>query len=261
MPPETSDKSPKMSREDIERYARHLVLKEIGGPGQNKLLGTRIAIVGAGGLGGPAALYAAAAGIGHITIIDHDEVDLSNLQRQIQFTQNDIGAPKAEQLASALSAINASITVKAEPVRLTDKNAQKLLGGHDLIMDGTDDFAVRFIINKTSRHLNIPLISGALGRFDGQVGLFNATPDAPCYQCFVPDSPPDAQTCAAVGVVGALAGIIGSMMALEAVKHITGAGESLSGSLYLYDGLQSKGRRIGLPKDPDCPLCGSDNKI
>jgi len=126
-------------------------------------------------------------------------------------------------------------------------------------MDGTDDFAVRFIVNKVSRQLGTPLISGALGRFDGQVGLFNTTPDAPCYQCFVPDIPPDAQTCAAVGVVGALAGIIGSMMSLEAVKHITGAGQSLSGHLYLYDGLQSKGRRIGLPKDPDCKLCSLDN--
>lgn len=246
-----------MSPEDVERYARHLVLKEIGGPGQNKLSAARLVIVGAGGLGGPAALYAAAAGIGHITIIDHDKVDLSNLQRQIQFTENDIGAPKAQRLASALSAINSVINIEIAPVRLTDENAQTLLSGHDLIMDGTDDFAVRFIVNKVSRQLGIPLISGALGRFDGQVGLFNAAPDAPCYQCFVPAIPPDAQTCAAVGVVGALAGIIGSMMSLEAVKHITGAGQSLNGHLYLYDGLQSKGRRIGLPKDPNCPLCSA----
>jgi len=233
-----------MSPEDVERYARHLVLKEIGGPGQNKLSAARLVIVGAGGLGGPAALYAA-------------KVDLSNLQRQIQFTENDIGAPKAQRLASTLSAINSVINIKIAPVRLTDENAQTLLSGHDLIMDGTDDFAVRFIVNKVSRQLGIPLISGALGRFDGQVGLFNAAPDAPCYQCFVPAIPPDAQTCAAVGVVGALAGIIGSMMSLEAVKHITGAGQSLNGHLYLYDGLQSKGRRIGLPKDPNCPLCSA----
>ena len=249
----------KMSGEDVERYARHLVLKEIGGPGQNKLLQTRLAIVGAGGLGGPAALYAAAAGIGHITIIDPDAVDLSNLQRQIQFSQNDIGAEKSTRLKDRLSALNANLSVATVTERLTENNAHSLLSGHDIIMDGTDNFETRFTVNKISRALNIPLISGALGRFDGQVGLFNAAPNAPCYQCFVPSAPPDAQTCENVGVVGALAGIIGSMMTLEAVKHITGAGQSLSGHIYLYDGLKSEGRRIRLPKDPDCKICSLGN--
>ena len=244
-----------MSAQEVERYARHLVLKEIGGPGQNKLRAARLAIVGAGGLGGPAALYAAAAGIGHITIIDHDAVDLSNLQRQIQFTQNDIGTSKAERLAAGLTQLNSELTINSHAVRLTAQNAKTLLSGHDLIMDGTDDFAVRFIVNKSAYDLKIPLLSGALGRFDGQVGLFNTGLDAPCYQCFVPEAPPDAQSCAQVGVVGALAGIIGSMMALEVVKYFTGAGESLAGHIYLYDGLNSTARRIRLPKDPNCPIC------
>jgi len=245
-----------MTPTQIERYARHLVLKDIGGPGQNKLLKARLVIVGAGGLGGPAALYAAAAGIGHITIIDDDAVDLSNLQRQIQFTNADIGKPKANSLAQSLKAINSDISCDVHPVRLTKENAQDLLRGHDIIMDGTDDFKARFAVNSASHALAIPLISGALGQFDGHVGLFNETKTAPCYQCFVPEVPPNAQTCAQVGVVGALAGMIGSMMALEAVKYITGAGESLAGKLYLYNGLTSESRKISLPKDPACPMCG-----
>ena len=250
-----------MTPTQTKRYARHLVLKEIGGPGQNKLLASRLAIIGAGGLGGPAALYAAAAGIGHITIIDDDLVDLSNLQRQIQFSFNDIGQSKAKNLSATLSALNSDLTLTSHNQRLTAENAHKLLSGHDMIMDGTDSFETRFLINQASYDLNIPLMSGALGRFDGQVGLFNSSSDAPCYQCFVPSLPPHAETCSAVGVVGALAGVIGSMMSLEAIKYITGAGESLAGSIYLYDGLQSQGRRVRLPKDPNCPVCSSPAEL
>ena len=244
-----------MTPAQIERYARHLVLKEIGGPGQNKLLATRLVIIGAGGLGGPAALYAAAAGIGHITLIDDDSVETSNLQRQIQFAQTDLGQTKATILANKLMALNPDLTIHSVTARLTASNATDLLVGHDIIMDGTDDFKTRFIINHASHKLSIPLMSGALGRFDGHVGLFNATNDAPCYQCFVPEIPPNSATCSEVGVVGALAGIIGSMMALETIKHITNAGETLSHHIYIYDGLRSEGRRIRLPKDPDCPIC------
>ena len=244
-----------MTPTQIERYARHLILKEIGGPGQNKLLGTRLVIVGAGGLGGPAALYAAAAGFGHITIIDDDRVDLSNLQRQIQFTQANIGHAKAESLEQSLRALNSDVKCHIRAKRLTGENAKDLLSGHDIIMDGTDDFNARFAVNAASHELGIPLISGALGRFDGQVGLFNSHKNAPCYQCFVPHIPPDFETWAQVGVIGALAGIIGSMMTLEAVKYITGAGESLAGKLYLYNGLTSESRKVSLPKDPACPLC------
>jgi len=244
-----------MTPTQIQRYARHLVLKEIGGPGQNKLLASRIVIVGAGGLGGPAALYAAAAGIGHITIIDDDVVEVSNLQRQVQFIHSDIGKSKADSMVNTLTDLNPGLTLKSHSIRLTADNAHSLLSGHDLILDGTDDFSVRFAINQASYNLGIPLLSGALGRFNGQIGLFNTDKDAPCYQCLVPDIPPNAESCAEVGIIGALAGVIGSMMTLEAIKYLTGAGNNLAGKLYLYDGLSRESRTINLPKDPACSIC------
>lgn len=244
-----------MKPDDVTRYARHLVLKEIGGPGQQALLGARIAIIGAGGLGGPAGLYLAAAGIGHITLIDDDVVDLSNLQRQIQFQTEDIGAAKTERMAQSLSRINPEVTLSSHAVRLTDKNAQDLLAGHDVILDGVDDFASRFAINQACLALGIPLVSGALGRFNGQVSCFKNDGHNACYRCLVPEIPPHAQTCSQVGIIGALAGIIGSVMALETVKIITGAGEPLFGKLWLYDGLTTQARKIKLPRDPACPAC------
>lgn len=244
-----------MTPTQIKRYARHLVLKEIGGPGQNKLLSSRLVIIGAGGLGGPAALYAAAAGIGHITLIDDDVVELSNLQRQIQFTERHIGQPKAAAMADHLRDLNSDLSVKAVETRLTAANAGQLLSGYDLILDGTDSFAARFAINQASYRLKTPLLSGALGRFNAQISLFNTEPDSPCYQCFVPEAPPQAESCAEVGIIGALAGVIGAMMALEAVKYITGAGESLAGKLYIYNGLNAQSRKLNLPKDPACPIC------
>ncbi|MGB6230191.1 MAG: HesA/MoeB/ThiF family protein [Litorimonas sp.] len=237
----------------IDRYARHLVLKEIGGPGQNALLEARIALVGAGGLGGPAALYLAAAGVGRITLIDDDAVSLSNLQRQIQFETDDIGRSKAEVLAARLGGINPDVTVEALAERLDAENAQTLLAGHDLIFDGTDSFATRFTVNEAALALGIPLLSGAVGRFDAQVGLFGAP--GPCYRCFVPELPPQEETCAEVGVVGALTGIAGSVMALEAVKWITGAGETLAGRLWVHDGLTGESRTVRLARDPACVAC------
>ena len=244
-----------MTPEAVTRYARHLVLKEIGGPGQQALLGARVAIIGAGGLGGPAGLYLAAAGIGHITLIDDDAVDLSNLQRQIQFQTQDIGQPKTRAMAQNLSRINPEITLSTHRLRLTDKNAQELLAGHDIILDGVDDFASRFALNEAALALGIPLVSGALGRFNGQVSCFKNDGHSACYRCLVPEIPPGAQTCSEVGIVGALAGIIGSVMALETVKIITGAGEPLFGKLWLYDGLNAQARTIALPRDPACPAC------
>lgn len=245
-----------MTPTQIERYARHLVLKEIGGPGQAALLDAKVAIVGAGGLGGPVGLYLAAAGVGHITIIDDDDVDLSNLQRQIQFSEDDINSPKAHSLSKRLSALNQDVFIRPVGQKLTVENAVELLQGHDLILDGVDDFETRFATNAASLSLGIPLISGALGRFNGQISLFNATPDAPCYRCLVPDIPPDVETCSQVGIIGALAGIIGAQMAMEAVKFVTKAGQNLSGRLYLYDGLKSESRTLALRKDPACPACG-----
>jgi molybdopterin/thiamine biosynthesis adenylyltransferase len=243
-----------MNADQIERYARHLVLKEIGGSGQNALLAASVAIVGAGGLGGPAALYLAAAGVGQITLFDDDHVSFSNLQRQIQFETDDIGQSKVGALSARLRALNPDVTVVEKQSRLSHDNSSALLQHHNLILDGTDRFATRFMINAAALALGIPLISGAVGRFDAQVGIF-AQP-GPCYRCFVPDLPPQEETCAEVGVVGALTGIAGSMMAMEAIKWITGAGTPLLGRLWMYDGLSAESRTVKLARDPACPACG-----
>jgi molybdopterin/thiamine biosynthesis adenylyltransferase len=244
-----------MTPDYVKRYARHLVLKEIGGAGQQALFAAKVAIVGAGGLGGPAGLYLSAAGVGHITIIDDDVVEASNLQRQVQFVTTDIGMEKSKVMADTLDDLNPDVQTKAHIRRLTPENAQTLLGGHDIILDGVDDFASRFAINGAALALGIPLVSGALGRFDGQVSAFRSDKNGPCYRCLVPDIPPDAETCSQVGVVGALAGLIGSMMALETIKIITGAGEPLYGKVWLFDGLKAQARTVTLPQDPHCAAC------
>lgn len=240
--------------EELERYARHVLLREVGGPGQQRLKAASVAIVGAGGLGAPASLYLAAAGVGRLRLIDHDEVALSNLQRQIIFRTEDVGAPKTERAADALKALNPHIVVDTRMERVTAENAKTLLAGADLVLDGTDDFATRFAVNSACHALGATLVSGAIGRWDGQVGVF--APEGPCYQCFVPQTPPDVETCAAVGVVGALPGVIGSMMALEAVKLIADAGKPLTGRIFLFDGLNGEARTITLARDPACPVCG-----
>lgn len=212
-------------------------------------------MVGAGGLGGPAALYLAAAGVGRITLIDDDVVSLSNLQRQVQFETSEIGQAKVDALAARLIAINSDVTVETEPSRLTPDTAETLLQGHDLVLDGTDSFRTRFDVNAACLSLGIPLLSGAVGRFDAQVGLFGSP--SPCYRCLVPELPPQEDTCAEVGVVGALTGLAGSVMALEAIKWIAGAGETLAGRLWVFDGLAMEGRTVGLLRDPNCLACRS----
>ena len=241
---------------DIERFARHIVLREIGGPGQKALARAHVVLVGAGGLGAPAALYLAAAGIGRLTLIDPDTVSLDNLQRQILFRTEDVGQPKAETGAQALAALHPGTRVAAIMDTLDDTNAQDLLRGADLVLDGCDNFQTRFAVNAASRALGIPLVSGAVGRWDGQVALFNASPDAPCYRCWVPETPPDAETCARVGIVGALTGVVGSMMALEAIKHICDAGQTLDGRIWLLDALGAQSRTVRLARDPGCGVCG-----
>ena len=241
------------SDDEIERYARHLVLAEIGGPGQQRLKAARVAIVGLGGVGAPAALYLAAAGVGTLRLIDHDAVGLSNLQRQILFAEADVGGRKVEVGAARLDALNPHVEVETAAERLTPDNAAWLLDGCDLALDGTDDFETRFAVNAACVAAGVPLVSGALGRWSGQVGVFAGRP---CYRCLVPDAPPDAETCARVGVVGALAGVVGAMAALEAIKLITGAGEALTGRLLLYDGLAGTARTVGVAADPACPVCG-----
>jgi molybdopterin/thiamine biosynthesis adenylyltransferase len=241
------------SDEEVERYSRHLVLREIGGAGQQALKRARVLVVGAGGLGAPAALYLAAAGVGHIALVDPDVVGLSNLQRQVLYATTDIGRLKVESAVRRLGQLNPDIEVEPIAVRVENDNAAGLIGSYDIVLDGTDDFATRFAVNAGAVAAGRPLVSGAIGRWTGQVGVFGRRP---CYQCFVPSIPPEAETCERVGVVGALAGVVGSMMALEAVKLITGAGEALSGRLLIYDGLAGDSRTVKLGPDPLCPVCG-----
>lgn len=238
---------------EVERYARHLVLREIGGPGQQKLKAARVLVVGAGGLGAPAALYLAAAGVGTLGLVDADTVSLSNLQRQVLFATADTGRPKVEAAAEHLTALNPHLSVETHQVWLGEANARDLISRYDLVLDGTDDFATRFAVSDACLAEGKTLVSGALGRWTGQVGVFQGRP---CYRCLVPETPPDAETCAMVGVVGALAGVIGSMMALEAVKAITGAGHTLAGRLLIYDALAAETRTVRIGADPACPSCG-----
>lgn len=252
------------SEPEVERYARHLVLREIGGPGQQKLKAAKVLIVGAGGLGSPAALYLAAAGVGQIGLVDPDTVALSNLQRQVLYVGADVGRAKTEAAAEHLAALNPDIRLIAINQALTPANAADLVAPYDLVVDGTDDFATRFAVSDACLTTGKALISGAIARWSGQVGVFAGgltrgkplDQRQPCYRCLVPHIPPEAETCALVGVVGALAGVVGSMMALEAIKLITGAGEPLSGRLWLYDALDGESRTVRLSADPECPACG-----
>ena len=241
------------SEDEVERYARHLVLSEVGGPGQQALKRARVLIVGAGGVGSPAALYLAAAGVGTLGLIDDDVVGLSNLQRQIAFSTAEVGRPKVEAAAERLGGLNPHVTVETFAERLTLDNAAARVAAFDIVLDGTDDFQTRLRVNAACVAAGKPLVSGALGRWNGQVGVFAGRP---CYQCLTPEIPPDAETCSRVGVVGALAGVIGSMAALEVIKLITVAGEALTGRLLLYDGLAGTARTVRVGSDPDCPVCG-----
>ncbi len=245
---------PPFTDEEVERYARHLVLREVGGPGQQALKAARVLIVGAGGLGSPAALYLAAAGVGTLGLADADIVSLSNLQRQVLYAAEDVGRPKIDSAVERLAALNPHVRIETHPVMLDAANASALIADHDLVLDGVDNFAARFALSDACVAAGKPLVSGAIGRWTGQVAVFAGQP---CYRCLVAETPPDAETCAMVGVVGALAGVVGSMMALEAIKLITGAGEALTGRLWLYDGLAGESRTVRIGADPDCPSCGA----
>lgn len=236
------------------------MLREFGGRGQQRLRAARVALVGAGGLGAPVALYLAAAGVGRLTLIDPDVVALSNLQRQVLYRSADIGASKVESAARALTDLNPHVTVQTVAETLTRETAESLLGGHDLVLDGTDDFATRFAVNAACLSLALPLVSGALARWQGQVSVFgrerSGEPQSgPCYRCLVPEIPETAEHCEAVGVVGALAGVVGTMMAVEAIKLLIGAGTSLLGRLWVYDALSGSSRNIRLTRDPSCDAC------
>ncbi len=252
------------SDQDVERYARHLVLREIGGAGQQALHAARVLLVGVGGLGSAAAPMLAAAGVGTLGLVDGDTVGLSNLQRQTLYDTVDVGRPKTAAAAGRLAGLNPGVRLQLHPVMVTADTAEALVEGYDLVLDGTDDFATRFAVNAACLQTGRPLVSGAIERWTGQVGVFAAgltrgrplAERQPCYRCLTPEIPPGAETCARVGVMGALAGVVGAMMALEAVKWITRAGQPLAGRLLIYDALAGETRTVRLPPDPACPACG-----
>ncbi|MHB9880320.1 HesA/MoeB/ThiF family protein [Pacificimonas sp. ICDLI1SI03] len=246
-----------LTDQQLERYARHIVLKEIGGAGQRRLFASRVAVIGAGGLGSPCLQYLAAAGIGRLTIIDDDIVDLSNLQRQVLHGTADIGVAKAGSAKAALKALNPEARVDAVRERLTADNAEELLANHDVIADGSDSFATRAVVADISNRLRIPLVSAALGPYEGQLSTFRGwEADQPCWFCFAGEATDvPGRSCADVGILGAVAGIVGSMQALEVIRALVPFGTPLNGRILFYDALSQRMRDIRLPKDPECPRC------
>lgn len=255
----------KQFRDDqIVRYARHILLDEVGGDGQMRLLNARVLIVGAGGLGSPMLLYLAAAGVGTIGVIDDDTVDLSNLQRQVVHTSGSIGLAKVESARRTVAAINPDVRVEVFAERLRAENALDLVSAYDVIADGSDNFSTRFLLNDACYITRRPLVSGAIVRFEGQLSTFKAfapAPDGtrgPCYRCIYREPPPpgDEATCAEAGVLGAFCGVIGSLQATEVLKELLGIGEGLSGWLLVCEALGASFRKIRVTRDPGCPLCG-----
>lgn len=247
-----------LSDAELDRYARQIILPAFGGAGQAKLKGAHVAIIGAGGIGCPAITYLAAAGVGRLTIIDHDRIELSNLQRQPLFTDADLGALKAEVAADAARRINPHVEAVAMAERIDAGNAEALLAGAGLILDGCDNFATRLAVNAAAVALHIPLLSAAIGAFEGQVALYEGwRADSPCYACLVGDDPDrPGINCAEQGVMGALAGMVGTMAALEAVRALTGWGRTLTGRLTILDMLDRRWREVAVAKEPECPICG-----
>lgn len=245
-----------LTAEQRNRYARHVVLPEVGEEGQTRLLERAALIVGAGGLGSPAALYLAAAGVGTIGIVDDDVVDVTNLQRQILHNLDRVGMPKPDSARETLNALNPDVKVITHNQRLTAGNAFELMSGYDVVIDGSDNFATRYLVNDASLHLKVPVVHGSIFRFEGQASVF-APYEGPCYRCLFPEPPPPelAPSCAEAGVLGALPGIIGSIQAMEAIKLILGIGASLSGRLLIYDALKQDFTSFTVDRDPECPAC------
>jgi molybdopterin-synthase adenylyltransferase len=248
-----------LTDQQLDRYARHLVLKEIGGAGQARLLAARVAVIGAGGIGAPVLQYLAAAGVGHLTVVDDDQVSLSNLQRQVIFGTDDIGRDKVAVAAERLRAINPDAQVEGIKTRIGVENAPALLAGVDVIIDGSDNFATRLAVADTAYALRIPLVSAAIGQFHGQIGTWRGwEADKPCYRCFVGDAhdADDCDSCSEVGVLGAMVGLMGSWAAMEAIRVLHPFGDDPAGRLHIMDGLTPSLRTIRMPKDPGCSTCG-----
>lgn len=248
------------TEDEIARYSRHILLAEVGGTGQARLRAARVLVVGAGGLGCPLALYLAAAGVGTVGIVDDDVVELSNLQRQIAHTMASLGHPKADSLGAALGAINPATRLALHRTRLTPENALALVADYDIVCDGTDNFATRFLVADACVLARRTLVSAAVLRFDGQLSVFkpHAGPDFPCYRCLYPAPPPEGliPSCSEAGVLGAVTGVMGTLQATEVLKEILGVGESLAGRLLIWDALATRFRTVRLRRDPACPSCG-----
>ena len=247
-----------LSDEQLERYARHIVLREIGGAGQRRLLNSSVALVGAGGIGAPAIQYLAAAGVGRLILIDDDVVALSNLQRQVLFGTPDVGHPKVEAARQAVARLNPDVQVEPRAARLDASNAAALLAGADVVIDGCDNFATRLIVSDTTVAMQCPLVSAAVGQFDGQLSVFRGwEADKPCYRCWAGDDPARAElSCADAGVLGALTGAMGSLAAIEAVRALVSFGTDPAGTMLLMDALDFRFRTVRLPKDPGCRCAG-----
>jgi molybdopterin-synthase adenylyltransferase len=252
------------SESEINRYSRHILLPEVGGTGQARLREARVLVVGAGGLGSPLLLYLAAAGVGTIGVVDDDVVELSNLQRQVAHGTADIGTAKVDSAAAAARAINPDVAVHAHRTRLSPENALELVGGYDIVCDGTDNFATRFLVSDACVLSRRTLVSAAVLRFEGQLYVFKPHtngPDGarlPCYRCLYPEPPPEGMvpTCSEAGVLGAVTGVMGTLQATEVLKEILGVGDTLAGRMLIWDALATRFRTVRLRRDPDCPACG-----
>jgi molybdopterin/thiamine biosynthesis adenylyltransferase/rhodanese-related sulfurtransferase len=248
-----------LTAEQRERYSRHLLLPEVGPDGQQKLLDAKVLLLGAGGLGSPAALYLAAAGVGTLGIVDNDEVDLSNLQRQVIHSSERIGVPKVDSAEETINALNPDVKVDKYPVRLGPDNIVEIISGYDIVVDGLDNFPTRYLLNDASVRLDIPVVSAAILGFEGQLSVFKPF-DGPCYRCLFPVPPPAelAPSCGANGVLGVLPGTMGLLQATEVIKLILGEGDPLIGRLLMYDALSATVSEVKVRRDPDCPICSRD---
>ncbi|WP_299199690.1 thiazole biosynthesis adenylyltransferase ThiF [Thermocrinis sp.] len=250
----------KFTEEQIKRYARHIILPEVGGKGQEKLLNSKVLVIGAGGLGSPAILYLAAAGVGTIGIVDFDVVDLSNLQRQIIHNTERVGTPKVESARRTVEMLNPDVKVITYNTRISKENIMDIIKDYDVVLDGTDNFPTRFLINDACYFAGKPLVSAAMLRFEGQVSVFDYRnkENSPCYRCLFPEPPPPGlvPSCQEAGILGSIGGIMGCIQATEAIKLILGIGEPLVGKLLIMDALSMDFRKVKLRKDPNCPLCG-----
>ena len=247
-----------LGADELQRYHRHLILPEVGADGQRRLKAARVLLIGAGGLGSPAALYLAAAGVGHLGVVDADDVELSNLQRQVLHDTASVGTPKVDSAAARIRAINPHVDVVSHRTRLTSANAMRLLADYDVVVDGSDNFPTRYLVNDACVLLGKPNVYGSVLRFEGQASVFSLD-DGPCYRCLFREPPPPGlvQSCADSGVLGVLPGLIGVVQAAETIKLITGAGETLAGRLLLVDGLRMRFRTIDVTRDPECRACGT----